>query len=109
LDANNFKEEIKAETFVVMPQTQLIDRLKSVEKVQSARKIDDNDGAGNKGAFDQILEHEAEKQMKQGSEKEHNHQETDEASVHETGMDYYDNHARSAYFYMTFSTTDLKC
>ena len=83
--------------------------MNSVEKVQSARKIDENGGAGNQGAFDQILEHEAKKQIKQNSGKEESHQETGETSVHEAGMNYYDNHAKAAYFYMTFSTTDMKC
>jgi hypothetical protein len=83
--------------------------VKSIEKVQSARKIDENGEAGNQGAFDQILEHEAKKKMNQNSGKDESQQETVEASVHETGMNYYDNHANAAYFYMTFSTTDMKC
>lgn len=102
----NFKEEIKAETLVVIPRVELIDKVHSVERVKNVREVEAEKRNGGNGGFGQMLSFEQNKNNRALSLEEMPI--AVNPDVMEGKMNYYNNRAMEAYFCMTFSTTDLR-
>lgn len=87
---------------------QLIGKVTDVQKVHGIRGVDIRQ-SGTGSAFARLLEKENKKIQ---SQSDNGIEDTGTVSVSpsvlEGKMNSYNNHAKAAYFYMTFSTTDLK-
>lgn len=89
---------------------QLIGKVTDVQKVHGIRGVDIRQ-SGTGTAFARLLEKENEKnQIHSQSDNgvEDSGTVTVSPSILEGKMNSYNSHAKAAYFYMTFSTTDLK-
>ncbi len=102
----DFKEEIAAETLVVTPRMEPIGKVTNVQKIQVIRGIDERHG-GN-GSFSDFMERAVERQKgKKVNGVTGSNPSAALPPALEGKMHGYDQ-ARAAYYYMAFSTTDLK-
>lgn len=87
---------------------QLIGKVTDIRKMNAVRRVDIQQGESG-SAFAQLLEEESRKHENQSDKGvEDTVTVAVSPSVLEGKMNGYNNHAKAAYFYMAFSTTDLK-
>ncbi len=99
-----FKEEIKAETVLFIQRTQPVNKIHGVEKVSTVRKSDGGD-IKKDNSFEEVLTAER-KRIKAANVD--NKVQGSAVNIYNAGMNYYNNKAMGAYFYMTPSTADFK-
>lgn len=103
--SHNFKEEIKAETFIVT-RVELINKVESVSKVRNTDRIAAEHKNGSSESFEQMLAFE---QGRRNRTKRFDEMPVNvNPDVMNGRMNGYNKSAKEAYFSMVFPTMDLK-
>ncbi|GEM_PF-2671096 len=102
-----FKEEIQADNVLFIPRAEQVNAVWNVQRIQAVREVKKDDFVQEEDTFAKVFEQEQKKHERR-EEKTSQATETAPQTLYESGMNYYNKHAMTAYFYMTYSTADFK-